>query len=149
MNKDRQTLDLFDWTPPAITPSFPARLIRAASLRAMASKALSISLKDSGKPRDRIAEEMASYLGEPCSKAMVDAYASEAREEHSIPLIRFIGVINATRDIRLLNMIAELFGWAVVPARYLPAIEEAMLAEKIEELQQRKTAARRSWKGGL
>lgn len=147
--QDRRTIDLFSWEPPSVVRSFDAAKVRAASLRAAMSKAVALALKESGKSRDQAAEEISAYLGEDCPKAALDAYSSEAREDHTINVIRFMGLLHVTRDIRLLNLLAEQFGWAVIPTKYLPAIEEAVLADKIEELQQRKNQARRTWKGGV
>lgn len=147
--RDPDTLDLFSWQPPAIAKVFDQAKVRAASLRSMVSKAVALALKECGKSRDQTAQEIADYLGEDCPKAMLDAYASEAREDHSISLIRFVALIHATRDIRLLNMIAGMFGWAVIPKKYLSAVEEAMWAEQEERATRERLAARRRWKDGL
>lgn len=145
--RDTRTLDLLSWTPPALTRAFDQVTVRAASLRTAIAKGVAVALKECGKGRDQIAREMGDYLGEDFPKSTLDAYAAESREDHVINVVRFIALVHATRDIRLLSQIAELFGWAVIPAKYLPAIEEAMLADKIEELQQRKASARKTWKG--
>ncbi len=147
MASDRRTLDLFSWKPKPVLQAFDAVKIRAASLRSTISKGVSLALKECGDSRETVAEKISEYLGEDCPKSMLDAYASEAREEHTVNVVRFVALIHATRDIRLLNMIAEPFGWAVIPAKYLPAIDEAVLADTIEELQQRKALARKTWKG--
>lgn len=148
MNKDRRTLDLFAWEPPQVTRVFEKVKVQAANLRSAVSRAVALALKECGKAREQIAQEISEYLGEDCTKAMLDAYASEARAEHSISLIRFIGLVAVTRDIRLLNLIAEPFGWTVVPTKYVAAVEEAMLTDRIEDLQARRAAARSSWKRG-
>lgn len=144
---DSRTLDLLGWQPPAPVKRFAEEKVRAASLRGAIAKAVGVALKECGKDRDTVATEMAAYLGEDVSRNMLDAYASEAREEHVISLVRFIGLVHATGDHRLLQVLAELFGLAVIPQRYLPAIEAEILADKIEELQQRHKMARRTWKG--
>lgn len=149
MARDRLTLDLFDRALPQVTRAFDAARVRAASLRATISKAVSLALKECGKTREAIAKEIDDYLGEECSKAMIDAYASEAREDHVINVVRFIGLIHATRDMRLLNMIAEMFGWVVIPKRYLSAVEEAMWADRQEQATRERLAARRRWKVGV
>lgn len=145
--RDTQTYDLLAWEPPQPAKAFAPEKVRAASLRSMVCRALAAALKECGKDRERVATDITDFLGEPCAKSMLDAYASEAREEHTIPLVRFLGVVHATGDIRLLQVLANQFGWAVVPAKYLPAIEEAIIADKIEELQQRRVMARKTWKG--
>ncbi|MEO0034384.1 MAG: hypothetical protein RLZZ501_407 [Pseudomonadota bacterium] len=145
--RDSRTMDLLSWQPPNPARAFDADKVRAASLRSMICRGVSLALKECGQDRDQIAAGIGAYLGEPCAKSMLDAYASEARDDHTIPLVRYLGLVHATRDIRLMQMLAQPFEWAVIPAKYLPAIEEAILADKIEELQQRKVVARKSWKG--
>lgn len=142
-----KTLDLFAWEPPQPNKSFAPEVVRAASLRAIISRAVSAALKECAKDRDAVSAEIGEFLGEDCPKNMLDAYASEAREDHAIPLVRFMGLIHATGDMRLLQVLASQFGWAVIPDKYLPAIEESIIADKIEQLQQRRALARRNWKG--
>lgn len=146
---DQSTMDLFTWNPPQMAKTFAPSEVRAASLRSSIAKAISLALKTCGKGREQAASEVGTYLGEDCPKNMLDAYASEAREDHSISLIRFVALLHVTRDIRLLNLVANMFGWVVIDQKYLPAIEEAICQDKIEELQARKAQARKSWKGGL
>jgi recombinational DNA repair protein (RecF pathway) len=149
MARDRRTLDMFDWSPPTMVRAFEAAKVRAASLRAMISKGVALALKECGKPRETISEEIGAYLGEDCPKSMLDAYASESREDHVINVVRFVALIHATRDIRLLNMIADQFGWAVIPKKYLAAAEEAIWNDRKEYATQQGLAARRRWKGGM
>jgi hypothetical protein len=146
-SRDDKTMNLFNWTPPQPAKAFEPEKVRAADLRATFCRGMSLALKECGKPREQVAEEMGSFLGEGCPKNMLDKYVSEASEDHSVTLVRFSALVHATRDMRLLQMLAQQFGWAVIPEKFLPAIEEAVLADKIEELQQRQKMARRTWKG--
>lgn len=146
--RDTRTLDLLSWTPPA-PPRFAPEAVRAASLRAVLCRAVRLALKECGKGRDQVAAEMSEFLGETVTKPVLDAYASEAREDHSISVVRLLALVHVTDDLRLLNLLAEQLGQVVIPARYLPAIEDAMLDDKIEELTQRRQLARKRWKGGL
>jgi hypothetical protein len=145
--RDRNTLDLLAWAPPTPTQAFPPEKVRAASLRAQVAKAVALALRECGKAREQVAEDVSEYLGEPMPKTMLDAYASESREDHVINVVRFLALVHATRDYRLLQLLAEPFGLAVIDSRYLPAIEDAVLDDKIAELTQRRQLARRKWKG--
>jgi len=145
---DSRTADLLSWLPPEPVQSFDTETVRAASLHGALCRALKEALKSCDKTREQIAEEMSEYLGEDVSKNMLDAYASEARDEHIINVIRFIALISATRDQRLLNWIAEMFGWAVIDQRYLPAINVALLADKKEEIERQLQVAQRNLKNG-
>lgn len=145
--RDHRTLDLLSWRAPEVAPSFRPEQVRAATLRTSLCRAIALALKESGKDRDAVADEIGAYLGEPVSKNMLDAYVSEARDDHIINVIRFWGLLHAVRDIRLLQMIAQPLGWAVIPERYLGAVEEAMLAAEEEDIVQRRRQARRKWRG--
>jgi hypothetical protein len=147
---DTRTLDLLAWKPPA-APALryeEPEAVRAASLRASFLRAMSLAVEHSQKSREQVAADMAAYLGEEVSKTVLDQYMSEARETYTINVVRFLAFIHATRDFRLLSLLAEPFGLAVIEERYLAAVEEAMCAEQIEALERRQTMARRKWKGG-
>ncbi len=77
---------------------------------------------------------MSEYLGEDVGKNILDAYASASRKSHQISVTRFIGVLAATQDRRLLELIAGMFGWAVVEKRHLRLINIAAIEEKQAEL---------------
>ena len=136
-------LDLLTWTPPAVTEAFEERRVRAATLSAKISLAVSEALKDCELSRDEIAAEMSGFLGEDVSKPMLDAYASQARDDHRVNVVRFIALISATHDKRLLELIAGMFGWSVVERKFLPLIELAALREKEDELKAQAALLRR------
>ncbi|MBX3545554.1 DNA transposition protein [Chelatococcus sp.] len=141
-------LDLLGWAPSEPVQAFPPEKVRAASLASSIARAVSLSLKECGRTRDQVADDMGAYLGETVSSHMLNAYASEAREEHIINVVRFIALVHATRDRRLLELIASMFGWTVIERRYLPAIELAERLEKRAEMDRGIEAVRRSLKTG-
>lgn len=145
--RDTQTMDLLAWTPPEVTPRFEETQIRAVSLRGRIAKAVSTAMRECGMDRDEVAVKMADYLGEDVPKVTLDAYASEAREDHTINVLRMIALATVTGDPRLLQMMCEGSGYVVIPEKYMGAIEEAIWAEREEEAAQRRALARRSWKG--
>ncbi len=129
---DIETLDLLSWEPTTPQPiaRFEDHRIRASSLRQKISLAVSETMKEADIDREAIAADMSAWLGEEVGKNILDAYASQAREEHTIPMLRVIALIHATGDIRILQMIAEMFGHSVIEDKYLPWIEVGHLAEK-------------------
>lgn len=145
---DNRTLELLDWEPPALAPRFDEKAVRAASLRSRISKAVAEALKDCGRSRDEVAAEMSAFLGEEVGKNMLDAYASEARDDHTISYLRLIALARVTGEVRLLQVGAEPLDHSVVADRYLGAIEDAMLEDKKKEIDQRQKHVRRVWKGG-
>lgn len=148
-SRDQLTPDLFDWRPAEpLVPTYPAGLVRAASLRARLARAVSVTLGDAGRDRAGIAAAMSAWLGEECSRNMLDAYASEAREERTIPYLRLLALVQVTGDARALQLGAELSGHAVVDGGVLPWIEVGQLAELRRRIDSRYVAARRAAKAG-
>ena len=126
--------DLLDWQPPEPVVAFAPEQVRAASVAASIARAVAATLRDAGVSRDEVAQRMSSYLGERVSCSMLNAYASEARREHAIPVTRLIALMHATGDRRLLQLIAEPLGWSVIERRHLPAIQKEAIREKREEM---------------
>jgi len=131
--RDSRTLDLFSWEPPPLVKRFDEVRVRAGTLRQRIALAVSETLKESEMSREEIANGMTEWLGEEMSKNMLDAYASQSREEHSISLLRVLALLHVTGDMRLLQLAADLFGHSVIENRYLPWVEVGMRADhKIE-----------------
>ena len=141
-------LDLLDWQPPQPVRAFPAEKVRGGTLAARLSRAVSVALQESGEDRAAIAQRMSDFLGERVSKAMLDRYASAAAEEHAISLPRFLALVHATGDRRLLEMLAEPMGWAVVERKMLPLIELAAVREAEDALRRRREALARAARAG-
>jgi hypothetical protein len=137
-------LDLLGWKPPAAVSRFAEHEVRAVTIEARIARSVSAAMKDSDLSREEIGERMSAYLGEAVSKHMLDAYASQAREEHVISLPRFLALIHATGDQRLLQTLAEMFGWAVVPQKYLTLIDLASIRAREDELKQQRSMIERN-----
>lgn len=141
---DRGTLDLLAWEPPALVQRFDETSVRASSLRARIAKAVSETLKAAPMPREQIADKMSDWLGEECSKHMLDAYSSEAREEQTISVLRLAALIHVTGDARLLQLLAEMFGHSVIDDKFLPWVEVGQLSDTKDEVDRAYDAARRN-----
>ncbi len=140
--------DLLEWEPPQPVARFPEEQVRAASLAGRISRAVAAALADSDDCRETIAARMSAFLGERVSPAMLDAYASQAREDHRISVPRFVALLHATRDRRLLELLAEPLGWAVIERRHLPLIEVAAIREHEDELRRRREHLMRAARTG-
>lgn len=140
--------DLLSWQPPEPVVAYAPEQVRAASVAASIARAVAATLRDAPVSREDIAQRMSAYLGDRVSKAMLDAYASEARQEHQIPVTRLVALMHATGDRRLLQLLAEPLGWAVIERRHLPLIELAAVQERQEELRRRADTLRRTARTG-
>ena len=136
---------LLDWAPAA---PYAEADVRAASLAGRMSRAVAQTLRDCGLDRAEVARRMSAFLGETVSVAMLNAYASQAREDHGISATRLQALMHATGDTRPLELLGQPFDLAVIPRRLLPMIELAEVHEQMEMLKRRKDALRRSATGG-
>ncbi|PWR26004.1 DNA transposition protein [Zavarzinia aquatilis] len=146
-HRDPRQGDLLGWEPPALVERYDERRVRAGSLRGQIARAVAETLTDSELDRDEIARRMSDYLGEDVSRSMLDAYASQAKEDHTISYVRLVALVEVTGDPRPLQLAAELTGRAVIEGRYVHAIRAEMIREKREELDREEKSARRLWKG--
>lgn len=143
-----RTLDLLNWQPPQLVRRFEEQRVRAATLRARIARAVSETLKDCVQTRAAVAAAMSEWLGEEITVNMLNAYASEAREDHTIPFLRLLALVHATDDVRLLQIGAELFDHAVIEGRFLRWVEVGQMADKKDEFDRAFDAARRQARRG-
>lgn len=133
-SSDTLTLDLLeDWTPPEAVHRFEDERVRASGLRHKIARAVSETLRDSSLTRDTIADKMSEWLGEEVTRNMLDAYASLAREAHTIPYLRLLALTHVTGDVRLLQMGAELFAHIVVDVKYQEWIRVGQEADRRDQ----------------
>lgn len=143
MNKRRDPLtkDLFEWTPPQVAIRYEEGVTGRGSLDNQIARLVSRALRDArddNKGRSDIAAHMSKYLKRSISAAMLDKWASEASEEHRIPLDAFIALVDATEARELLGFIPGMFGLTVIEEEYADLIEDRLLEDHIQELQARR-----------
>lgn len=131
---------------PSLIPSFPREIVKTATLEARIARAVSFVMKESGKSRPQLAYEMSEFLGEDIGVNMLNAYGSEARVRHVINVARFIGLLQATKDMRLLQMIADIFGLAVLPKEMVGSIEDRFWADVERMAAQKRREVADRWK---
>lgn len=132
--------DLLSWSPAQAEIGFDPQDVRSATLAGRISRAVAVALGECRRPRKDVARAMSDYLGERVSPAMVDAYAAVSRTLHHISLPRFAALLHVTRDRRLLQMLADPMGWAVVEKRHLPLIAAAQIREQEDALRRERKA---------
>ena len=141
--RDPNQADLLAWSAPEPVERFEPTRVRAATLAGKIKRAISEALKDEadkGWDRENTAGAMSHYLGETVSKNTLDSWCSEAREDHMPSLVRFVGLLEATGDKRLLQVIAAQLGWVVIDKKWLPVIELASLREHEDKVRDRRRA---------
>ena len=115
----------------------PARARGEAELagfdRVLAAKVSAI-LKDDDRSREVIAAEMTALLAEPVSKLMLDAYASEARDQHNIPAHRLFALIAVTERFDILDAACRRIGAAVMVGEEINAVRLGDLQARRDQI---------------
>lgn len=141
--RDPYTKDLYAWEADQVAVGYAddgtGRGPLANRIARLVGRALR-DAKDTGKTRDDVGRGMAEYLGRPIPSGSLDKWASEAAEEHRIPLEGFIALVAVTGQNELLAFIPEIFGFSVVPNRFVDLIELHQLEEHEREVAARKAA---------
>lgn len=145
--RDSLTADLFrDYKPEPVVERFDADAVQAWSLEGRLSKAVALTMDESGISRADIAAAMSDALKATVSKAMLDGYASQAREQHSISAVRLAALIEVTGDARALNVLLESSGLIVVPQKYEALLRREKARELRERAEREEQAADAQWK---
>lgn len=136
MAKTRASANQFAFTFDAPQPAtLPAAL---AGIDARIARTVSEILKNDDRDRTVIAAEMSVLLSYEVSKAMLDAYASPARDEHNISFSRMLALISVTNRFDLLDRETRPIGAAVLVGEEIFTAEIGHIDSEISKLQQRK-----------
>jgi hypothetical protein len=104
----------------------PAELLKALDFNASMAVAMARACDEArGRGLDRagVAVRMTELLGVEVSKGMIDAYCSQAREDHNISLVRFKAFVRATGCLWLWQLALDGEGLTLLQG------EEALLAQ--------------------
>lgn len=126
------------WQPPRVVVGYADEVSGSGELpnriARLVSRALRDARKDRDLSRDDIARLLTGGLGRKITESTLEQWASEASVNHRIPLDAFVELIAATGATDLLGFIPGLFGFAVVPRRYMAVIELQLIEEQEREL---------------
>lgn len=107
--RDENTPDLFDHAD-LFPVETPRDMVSAVDFNATIAAAMARALDEAranGIDRFEVAKRMSLILGVEVSKHMIDAYTSQARETHTIALVRFKALARATGCLWLWNVALE------------------------------------------
>lgn len=126
------------WQAPRVAVGYGEEIAGGGELPNQIARLVSRALKDARKHRELsrsdIARALTIELGRNVSEGTLEQWASEASISHRIPLDAFIALVAATGEHDLLGFIPGLFGFAVVPRRYMAVIELQLIEEHEREL---------------
>lgn len=145
--RDAFTIDLFkDYQPAPVVDRFSDEQVKAWSMAGRLAKAIALTMEDSGLTRDEIAGQMSEITKSNVSKATLDAYSSQAREQNQIPAVRLAALIAITGDARALNVLLEEAGLIVVPKKFEALLKRERARELREQLEREERAADAQWR---
>ena len=144
---DSATLDIYrDYLPGPVVERFAAEEVKGWSPASRMAWAVGETLDRSDKSRAEIAMAISEIVGEPCSAGMLDQYAAQSKEKHTISAIRLAALVMATGDARALNTLLEGVGLIAVPKRYEALLRRERAREAKERLEREEQAADAEWK---
>ena len=136
--RDPLTKDLFAWTPPPVAIRYEDAVTGRGPLDNRISRLIARALRDArddGQSRNDIAQAMSKYLGRTISGAILDKWASEASDDHRIPLDAFVALVHATQAKELLGFVPGEFGLTVIEDEYADMIEDQLIDDHIKEME--------------
>jgi hypothetical protein len=92
------------------------------------------ALRDDNRPRDEVARAMSELLGEEVTRFMLDAYASEARDNHNISAGRFYALIAVTKRHDILDHTLRRIGAAVLVGEEIATARAGHIRCQIDRL---------------
>lgn len=114
----------------------PARLDAGlAGLERFVAAGVARALKEDTRSRDEVAGAVSALLDETVSRWMLDAYASEARETHSVSAGRFLALIAVTDRFDILDAVLTRIGARVLVGEEVHAAHLGHLRAQLGRLQ--------------
>lgn len=105
-----------------------------AGLERRISQMVGVMLNSDGRTRHEIAAKVTELLGEDVTKMMLDAYASEARDQHKVPASRLLAIVAVTNRHDLLDPLMREIGAAVLVGEEVQTARLGHIERQIAEL---------------
>jgi hypothetical protein len=145
--RDAFTIDLFrDFQPSEVVERFADDEVKAWNLTGRLARAIALTMEESNLSRDEIAATMSEITGATISRSTLDAYASQAKEQHQISAVRLAALVRTTGDARALNVLLEEAGLIVIPKKYEALLKRERARELRELLLREENAADAEWR---
>lgn len=121
----------FTFDPP--TPAHGAADL--AGIDRMIAAGVGRGLREDARSRYEIAAAVSELLDEEVSKAMIDAYASEARDNHNISAGRFFAFVAVTNRYDILDHVVRRIGAALLVGEEIVTARAGDLRCRISDMQ--------------
>jgi hypothetical protein len=116
----------------------PAGVITAEDFNRRFSQGVSEALRLCGLSRARVAFEMSELLGDEVTEHMLNAYASPARPEHTIPIARLRALVKVTGALWLLDTALEGLGVTLLAGQDALYAQAGLIDRQIAALTEEK-----------
>lgn len=141
------SLDLFrDYQPEPVVERFADDQVKAWSLAGKLAKAVALTIEESGMTREQIAADLSEVTKSTVSKATLDAYTSQAKEQNQISAVRLAALVAITGDARALNVLLEEAGLIAIPKKYEALLKRERARELRVMLEREEQAADAEWR---
>lgn len=145
--RDSFSLDLFrDYQPEPVVERFADDQVKAWSLAGKLAKAVALTIEESGMTREQIATDLSEVTKSTVSKATLDAYTSQAKEQNQISAVRLAALVAITGDARALNVLLEEAGLIAIPKKYEALLKRERARELRVLLEREEQAADAEWR---
>lgn len=115
-------------------PAMPTAPSALAGLERQICATVGTILASDSRPREIIAAEMSILLGEDVSRAMLDAYSSPAREDHRVPMSRFLALVAVTARQDLMDPLMRQIGAALLVGEEVQTARIGQIDRQIDQL---------------
>lgn len=120
-------------------PSFEPRFfsdheISSQTVKGQWSKIVKAVLADSPMSREEVARQISQRIGENVTKGYLDACSSYEKDTHTISLPRLMGLLEVTKDERIINHLAQKIDGMIVPRSFEKHLRVAHLKALREEI---------------
>lgn len=145
--RDAFTIDLFhEYQPSTVVDRFEDEQVKAWSVGGRLAKAIALCMEDSGMTREELAAQMSEITKNSISKTLLDAYASQAKEQNQISAVRLAALVAITGDARPFNVLLEEAGLIVVPKKFEALLKRERARELRQQLEREEQAADAQWR---
>lgn len=119
-------------------PSVPRGEAELAGFERFMAGIVAMALKEDERDRYGVAAAVSRLMGFEVSKEMLDAYASEARDNHNVSAARFFAIIAVTKRHDLLDIAVKRIGARVLVGEEILTAQLGHIDRQIAELTARK-----------
>lgn len=119
-------------------PPAPARRAGALAIESQMAHLISQAIRESGKDRTQIAADMSFLLGRPVTKAALDGFSSESKEDRQISVLRLLALIQVCNAHWVLDELARKIGARVLVGEEILWAAKGAIDSQIEELRARR-----------